>query len=74
VHVANPAMREGGGLGNTVGAIIGVGDGRGAALVLVVVGLVLVAVGLWLAGSTVRHSLRQEVVEQLEPPVAVTMN
>jgi MFS family permease len=57
-RVATPAVDEGGVLAGSVGAVVGVGPGRGAALVLAAVGVCLAAVGVWLAGSTVRRSLR----------------
>jgi predicted MFS family arabinose efflux permease len=59
-HLATPAMSDGGALAGTVGAVIGVGSGRGAALILAVVGLLLGAIGVWLARSSVRGQLRPD--------------
>lgn len=56
-HVAEPAMAEGGSLSGSVGAVIGTGTGRGAALVLAIVGLTIVGVGAWLARSNIRQQL-----------------
>ena len=56
-HVAVPAMTDGGVLAGSVGTVLGVGPGRGAALVLALVGLTLVGVGVWLARSGIRSAL-----------------
>ncbi|MER7701337.1 amino acid adenylation domain-containing protein [Kitasatospora sp. NPDC097605] len=45
-HVFEPLMRPGGALADTVGLVLGTGPGRGAGLLLVVVGLVLFVWGL----------------------------
>lgn len=58
-HVAGPAMSDGGALTGSVGAVIGVGQGRGAALTVAVVGLLLTAVGLGLARSSIRDEFRR---------------
>ena len=55
--VAEPAMAPGGSLASSAGAVIGVGTGRGAALVLGSVGVALAAAGVWLGASTVRRVL-----------------
>jgi len=57
-HVAIPAMRDGGSLSGTVGRLIGSGEGRGAALVLGLVGLVLLMIGVWLWRTPLRDQLR----------------
>jgi hypothetical protein len=44
-HLAAPAMQPGGALAGTLGTVIGTGDGRGAALLFLLVGLVVVAIG-----------------------------
>jgi hypothetical protein len=56
-HVAEPALADGGRLAGSVGVIIGTGAGRGAALTLAVVGLILIGLGIWLAQSMVRRQL-----------------
>ncbi len=56
-HVAEPGLADDGRLAGSVGAILGTGAGRGAALTLAVVGLVLIGIGIWLAGSTTRRDL-----------------
>lgn len=63
--LATPAMADGGALAGSVGVVIGVGPGRGAALVLGLVGVSLGGVGVWLAHTGVRSSLRRV------PPVAL---
>ncbi|MFD7416561.1 amino acid adenylation domain-containing protein [Kitasatospora purpeofusca] len=45
-HVFEPLMRPGGALADSVGLVIGTGPGRGAGLLLVVVGLLLTVWGL----------------------------
>ncbi|MFC5661604.1 amino acid adenylation domain-containing protein [Kitasatospora misakiensis] len=45
-HVFEPLMRPGGALADSVGLVLGTGPGRGAGLLLVVVGLVLAVWGL----------------------------
>ncbi|WP_327673510.1 non-ribosomal peptide synthetase/MFS transporter [Kitasatospora sp. NBC_00458] len=45
-HVFEPLMRPGGALADSVGLVLGTGPGRGAGLLLVVVGLVLTVWGL----------------------------
>ena len=42
-HVFEPMMMEGGALSGSVGAFIGVGEGRGMALMYIIAGLILVA-------------------------------
>jgi MFS family permease len=42
-RVFNPLLREGGALASTVGSVIGVGEGRGIGLLLIVSGFLLVA-------------------------------
>lgn len=59
-NIAGPAMREEGVLGPNLGQVIGVGDERGAALVLAIIGVALVGVGLRLAKSPIRHQLSSE--------------
>ena len=54
-HVAEPGLADGGPLAGSVGVILGTGAGRGAALTLAVVGLILIGIGIWLAQSTVRR-------------------
>ena len=71
-RLAVPAMTDGGALAGTVGAVIGVGPGRGAALVLALVGACLVLMGLWLARSPIRRQLagpvvRADAAEHLAP-------
>ncbi len=57
-RLATPAVDDGGALAGNVGTVIGVGPGRGAALVLGLVGMVLVAIGVWLGRSGTRAALR----------------
>ena len=57
-RLAEPSMADDGALAGSVGVVLGVGPGRGAALVLGLVGLTLVGVGVWLARSGVRAALR----------------
>ncbi len=56
-HVATPAMSDGGLLAGSVGAVMGVGPGRGAALTLAVIGVLLGAIGVVLARSSIRRQL-----------------
>jgi len=58
-HVAVPAMRVDGALSGSVGVVFGVGEGRGAALVLALVGVILVVLGVRLAASPIRAQLRR---------------
>ncbi|MDW3214210.1 MAG: MFS transporter [Ilumatobacteraceae bacterium] len=57
-RLAVPAMSDGGALAGSVGAVIGVGPGRGAALVLGSVGVLLLVVGVSLGRSRMRAALR----------------
>ena len=54
-NVFNPLLVEGGALASTVGRVIGVGDGRGIGLLLVVSGILL-AVSAFVMGRI--HSIR----------------
>jgi MFS family permease len=56
-NLAEPAMSADGSMSSTVGAVIGTGPGRGAALVLACVGVVLVIVGVWMGASAIRPLL-----------------
>ncbi|MBE0697103.1 MAG: MFS transporter, partial [Anaerolineaceae bacterium] len=58
-----PLLRPGGALAGSLGALIGVGPGRGIALVCVAIGLVKAAAALGLSGS----ALAREVGEQVDP-------
>ena len=58
-RLATPAMTDGGALAGSVGVVLGVGPGRGAALVLGLVGVSLAGVGVWLARTGLRSSLRR---------------
>lgn len=55
--VAEPGMADGALGARTIGRVIGTGADRGAAAVLAVVGLALVAVGVWLARSWINGVL-----------------
>ena len=66
-RLAVPAMSDGGSLAGSVGTVLGIGPGRGAALVLGLVGLALVVVGVWLARSGIRSVLRGVPVTSGEP-------
>lgn len=57
-RLAEPAMADGGAFAGAVGPVVGTGPGRGAAVVLVLVGCALVAAGLRLGASGVRSQLR----------------
>lgn len=50
-HIFEPMMDENGVLANSVGKIIGTGEGRGIALMLIVAGLLMVVVALVLGGK-----------------------
>ena len=65
---AAPAMSDGGVLAGSVGSVIGVGPGRGAALVLGLVGVALLVVGMWLARTGLRASLRHVVPPNAPAP------
>lgn len=67
-HVAEPAIADGGALAGTIGAVIGSGAGRGAALVLASVGLTLLVVGIWLKRSAVRAELAGASPRHLSMP------
>ncbi len=58
-HLAIPALRADGVLAGSVGEVIGVGPQRGAALVLLAIGLGLAVAGGWLARSWIRTALRE---------------
>ncbi|MFK8023009.1 MAG: MFS transporter [Ilumatobacter sp.] len=57
--VAAPAMVADGRLASTVGRVIGTGAERGAALVVAIVGVALVALGYRLASSPIRDHFRR---------------
>ncbi|MFP5489052.1 MAG: hypothetical protein ACLGHQ_12190, partial [Acidimicrobiia bacterium] len=57
VSVAEPAMRAGSIGGDSLGRLIGTGPDRGAAAVLVAVGLALVLLAAWVARSPIERSL-----------------
>lgn len=65
-HVFEPSMREGGALARTfVGALIGVGEGRGIGLMFVISGLALIlASGLALATPRIRR-IEQELPDAI---------
>lgn len=56
-HVGSPLIADDGPLAGSLGRLIGTGDERGAALVVLAAGLVLGALGVWLAGSNLRREL-----------------
>lgn len=66
-RLAVPAMSDGGALAGSVGTVLGVGAGRGAALVLGLVGLSLVGVGAWLTRSSIRSVLRSVPAASIDP-------
>jgi hypothetical protein len=45
-HVFEPAMQPGGSLASSIGAVVGTGPGRGAALLIVVMGLMSVVISI----------------------------
>jgi MFS transporter, DHA3 family, macrolide efflux protein len=55
--VAAPAMADGGAGASTIGRLIGVGDHRGAAAVVLAVGVALALIGIWLLRSWIRADL-----------------
>lgn len=57
-RLAEPAMADGGALASSLGPIAGVGPGRGAAVVLLAVGVGLAGAGLRPGASTTRRALR----------------
>ena len=54
-HVFEPLMADGGALAGSLGQLIGVGEGRGMALMYVITGLILIALVL---ASALTRSLR----------------
>ena len=60
--LAGPAMADGGPLAGSVGLVLGTGPGRGAALLFVVIGLVVVGLGVLIARD---RALR--VLDRAEP-------
>jgi MFS family permease len=58
-RLAEPAVRADGALASTVGAIIGTGDGRGAALVIGCVGILVVLIATFVLASTSLRPLRR---------------
>lgn len=55
--VAEPAMEQGGLGADTIGRVIGTGEGRGAAAVLAAVGILLIVIGTWVARSRINGVL-----------------
>jgi hypothetical protein len=47
-HVFNPLLTEGGALASTAGRIVGVGNGRGIGLMLVVSGIMLILTAVFM--------------------------
>lgn len=64
---ADPAMADGGSLAPTVGAVIGVGAERGAALVLGLAGIGLLGIAMWLRSSWIRPVLTASPDAAAEP-------
>lgn len=71
--VAGPAMRSDGTFASTVGELIGTGETRGAALVIATIGLTILAVGLRLRVSTLRHRLRYDE-PSTDPSIAAAVD
>lgn len=66
-HVFEPMMVEGGALAGSVGALIGVGEGRGMALMYIITGLMLITLVI---ASALTRSIR--LMEDLLPDQAPT--
>ena len=64
-HVFEPLMADGGALAGSVGSLIGVGEGRGMALIYIITGLTLIAL---VVVSTLTRSLR--LLEDIVPDYA----
>lgn len=63
-YVFNPALEEGGALANTVGKIIGTGEGRGMGFLLILAGLGLVMTALFVfRAKSIREMETQKKVE-----------
>ncbi len=59
--VFEPAMRPGGALASTVGALVGTGEGRGVAVILSLMGAVTLAVTLWARLNRHVHEVETEL-------------
>ncbi|GLZ38041.1 MFS transporter [Actinokineospora sp. NBRC 105648] len=55
--VFEPLLRPGGALAGSVGTVIGVGDGRGIALIFAITGAALIALAAWAATSPVLRAV-----------------
>ena len=67
-HVFEPLMADGGALASSVGALIGVGEGRGMALMYIIAGLLLI---MLVIVSALIRSIR--LLEDILPDQAVTV-
>lgn len=70
-RLAEPAVRVDGRLASTVGAIIGTGDGRGAALVIGSVGILVVLIASFVLASTSLRPLRGSPAHDTDGAVLV---
>ena len=65
-HVFEPLMADGGALAGSVGTLIGVGEGRGIALIYIITGLMLI--GLVFASTLIRSlRLLEDIVPDYVP-------
>jgi len=67
--VTEPAMSSGGLLASTVGRVLGVGPGRGVALVIVVVGLIVVALGVVVSRDRLANEVDDLAIERMRAAV-----
>ena len=66
-HVFEPMMTEGGALAGSVGAVIGVGEGRGMALMYIIAGLMLIAL-VTVSAMARKIRLMEDLIPDYSPP------
>jgi MFS family permease len=66
-HVFNPLLSDGGALTSTIGQIIGIGEGRGIGLLLIISGLLLIILAIIMGRNHSIQTLEEDCLPNITP-------